>query len=184
MAGRVRERFAWTNRELLLFPHGHHLLGNWRRERQKHINKLFINPLNSLWRPSCFFRLLVTVLPSHNSAWTTYWMILHSLHYFKSKNVRACSIYKPTQSAILNRHIQEGEKNWETKWLQMPPYDKGSLNGLMITEMMRIIRPHSHRISTQSNTCGWFWANGALHQHHQNTKWVEYLLEEQPSAVH
>lgn len=35
VAGRVWEWFAWTNRELLLFPHGHNLLGNWRQTHSK-----------------------------------------------------------------------------------------------------------------------------------------------------
>lgn len=35
VAGRVGERFARTDWELLLFPHGHDLLGNWRRGRQR-----------------------------------------------------------------------------------------------------------------------------------------------------
>lgn len=47
VAGRVGERFAWTNRELLLFPHGHNLLGNWRREWQRHSNRLFMNPVKT-----------------------------------------------------------------------------------------------------------------------------------------
>lgn len=35
MTGRVRERFTRADGELLLFPHGHDLLGNWTREGQR-----------------------------------------------------------------------------------------------------------------------------------------------------
>lgn len=36
MAGGVGERFARADGELLLFPHGHDLLGNWGGEGQRH----------------------------------------------------------------------------------------------------------------------------------------------------
>lgn len=35
MTGRVRERFTRTNGELLFFPHGHDLLGNWTGECER-----------------------------------------------------------------------------------------------------------------------------------------------------
>lgn len=43
MARRVGERFAWADGELLLFPHGHDLLGNWRTKSQRDKNRLFVN---------------------------------------------------------------------------------------------------------------------------------------------